>query len=115
MTTIIHQPEYIGKVYDLTVETDHSFFANGIAVHNCTSVIRVKGRPPLNIQSGEDWFNSLPPERQAQQRSFADSPGKFAAYSTGKVTLRDFVHPYSDPVFNEMIREASLTDALKPK
>lgn len=81
----------------------------------CTSVMRVKGRPPLPIVPGITWFASLSPERQAQQRSFVDSPGKFAAYSTGKVTLRDFVHPYSDPVFNEMIREASLTDALKPK
>jgi len=81
----------------------------------CTSVVRVKGRPPLPIVPGEDWFQSLPPDRQAQQRSFVDSPGKFAAYNAGKVTLRDFVHPYNDPVFNEMIREASLTDALKPK
>lgn len=79
----------------------------------CTSVIRVKGRPPLNIVPGIKWFASLPPERQAQQRSFVDSPGKFAAYSTGKVNLRDFIHPYTDPVFNEMVREASLTDALK--
>jgi hypothetical protein len=79
----------------------------------CTSVVRVKGRPPLPIVPGITWFASLPPERQAQQRSFVDSPGKFAAYSTGKVNLRDFIHPYTDPVFNEMVREASLTDALK--
>lgn len=79
----------------------------------CTSVIRVKGRPALNITPGADWFASLPPDRQAQQRSFKDSPGKFAAYTSGKVTLRDFVHPYTDPVFNDMVREASLTDALK--
>jgi Hint domain-containing protein len=135
-------------VYNLEVEEDHTYIANGIVVHNClsciaqhgdviwdsetdadspvprvndhqsgrcTSVVRVKGRPPLPIQSGEDWFNSLSPERQAQQRSFVDSPGKFSAYSTGKVTLRDFIHPYTDPVFNDMVREASLTDALKPK
>jgi len=81
----------------------------------CTSVVRVKGRPPLPIQSGADWFASLSPERQRQQASFADSPGKFDAYTSGKVTLRDFVHTYTDPVFNEMVREASLTDALKPK
>lgn len=81
----------------------------------CTSVMRVKGRPPLPIQPGAEWFASLSPERQAQQRSFADSPGKFAAYSTGKVQLRDFIHPYTDPVFNEMVREASLSAVLKPK
>ena len=28
-------PGYVGIVWDLTVEEDHSFIANGIAVHNC--------------------------------------------------------------------------------
>lgn len=78
----------------------------------CTSVMRVKGRPPLNIQSGEEWFASLPPERQAQQASFAASPGKLQAYRDGRVGLRDFVHPYNDRAFGPMVRESSLSAAL---
>lgn len=78
----------------------------------CTSVMRVKGRSPLAIQPGEDWFASLPPDRQAQQASFAASPGKFEAYRSGRLQLRDFVQPYSDPVFGPMLREASLAGAL---
>ncbi|MDU1011463.1 MULTISPECIES: hypothetical protein [Parabacteroides] len=27
------------KVYDITVEDRHEFFANGILVHNCTDVL----------------------------------------------------------------------------
>lgn len=78
----------------------------------CTSVMIVKGRPH-NIQSGEDWFNSLSPERQQQQNSFANSPGKFEAFQSGKATLRDFVHRYNDPTFGAMRREASLAAALR--
>lgn len=80
----------------------------------CTCVVQVKGRT-LNIQSGKDWFDSLPPERQQQQAAFAASPAKYEAFTAGKVTLVDFVHKYNDPVFGDMLREASLTDALKGK
>lgn len=77
----------------------------------CTSVMIVKGRA-RTIQSGEEWFASLPEERQRQQASFIQSPGKYEAWKAGRVRLRDFVEPYEDRVFGEMIREASLTAAL---
>ncbi len=80
----------------------------------CGSVIIVIGFP-RTIQSGADWFASLPPERQAQQTSFARSPGKLEAYREGRVVLRDFIHTYQDDTFGRMLRESSLTDALKPK
>lgn len=77
----------------------------------CTSVVIVKGLP-RTIQSGADWFASLPPERQAQQNSFARSPGKLEAFTAGRVTLRDFIQSYNDDVFGPMLREASLSGAL---
>lgn len=80
----------------------------------CSSFIVVKGMP-RTIQTGADWFASLPPERQAQQASFARSPGKLDAYLAGRVTLRDFIHEYKDDTFGRMLRESSLIDALKPK
>lgn len=79
-----------------------------------TSVVEVIGRK-LNIVSGSTWFAALPPERQQQQASFANSPETWAAFKAGKVTLADFAQPYSDPTFGDMTREASLTDALKGK
>lgn len=83
--------------------------------HNgrCTSVIVVKGRP-VSITTGPEWFASLPPDRQAQQASFARSPGKFAAYQSGQVALSDFVTPYTDPAFGPMLREAGLGQ-VQPK
>ncbi|MBZ0294509.1 MAG: phage head morphogenesis protein [Anaerolineae bacterium] len=80
----------------------------------CTSVMIVKGRPH-NIQTGPEWFDNLPPERQRQQASFAKSPGKYDAYTSGQVRLADFVHPYRDPAFGPMLREASLSGALNTR
>jgi hypothetical protein len=77
----------------------------------CTSAIIVKGFP-RTVQSGQDWWDSLPPERQAQQVSLARSPGKLEALNNGSATLRDFVHPYTDDTFGPMLREASLATAL---
>lgn len=77
----------------------------------CTSVIIVKNRP-VSVTPGSDWFASLPESRQRQQRSFANSPAKFDAFQQGRVTLRDFIQPYQDPTFGQMLREASLKGAL---
>lgn len=77
----------------------------------CNSIILVKGRL-RTIQSGQTWWDSLSPERQAQQASLANSPGKLDALQSNQVALRDFVQPYQDPTFGPMLREASLTAAL---
>lgn len=81
--------------------------------HNgrCTSVVKVRGRE-LTVQTGEDWFNSLPIERQREQSGFATTPAKFRAFQDGAVRLNDFVQPYKDDVFGDMVREASLKGVL---
>ena len=38
----IEKKQYIGKVYDLTVENDHSYNINGIIVHNSLCTTRIK-------------------------------------------------------------------------
>jgi hypothetical protein len=58
-------------------------------------------------QTGEEWFASLPPERQAQQASFVKSPAKLRAYKDG-VKLSEFVGDYEDDVFGHQIIEKSL-------
>jgi hypothetical protein len=69
----------------------------------CTSIAVVTGRP-RSVQTGEQWFNSLPESRKL---SIA-GPGALEAINSGKAQLRDFVQDYTDPVFGQMVREASL-------
>lgn len=69
----------------------------------CTALDEVVGFP-ITIQSGEDWFNGLPEDRQLG----IAGPGKLEVLRSGRATLRDFVHEYEDPVFGRMLREGSL-------
>ena len=62
-------------------------------------------------QNGEDWFNSLPHERQAAQASMKNSPAKLRAFRDG-VPLSDFVGEHQDDVFGTMTIEKSLINAL---
>ncbi|MEQ9027558.1 MAG: phage minor head protein [Aggregatilineales bacterium] len=77
--------------------------------HNgrCTSIAVVRGRP-REVQTGEDWFNAQPEARRVQIAGRAN----FEAMQAGRVQLRDFAQTYDDPVFGEMIREASLKGIL---
>jgi len=77
--------------------------------HNgrCTSVMRVVGRP-VSVQSGADWFAGL---SRADRVALAGD-ANLSALDAGAVSLRDFVHDYTDPVFGEMQREASLRGIL---
>jgi GMP reductase len=48
---IEYHPEYDGKVYDLTVEDDHSYNIEGVVVHNSVCTTRIKtgvGYPQLS-------------------------------------------------------------------
>lgn len=77
----------------------------------CTALAQVRGFNRA-VPAGVTWFESLPPERQAEQRAFANSPGAYAAYQDGVVTLRDFVGQRTDPLFGEMVYQQSLLGVL---
>lgn len=77
----------------------------------CTVIAQVRGMN-RDVQSGADWFNGLPPERQQQQYSFISTPAKYQAFRQGAVTLDDFVAEATDPLFGEMVFEASLKGIL---
>lgn len=59
------------------------------------------------FQTGEQWFNSLPLERQRQQMSFLKSPGKWNAFQSG-TPLSSFIGEYNDSVFGRQVVENSL-------
>jgi hypothetical protein len=77
--------------------------------HNgrCTSVAVVRGRDFV-VPSGQVWFNSLSEQEQIE----IAGPANYAAMQAGAVTLADFVQPYFDPVFGQMLRERSLSGIL---
>lgn len=107
MGIIIHQPRYVGKVYDLEIEADHSFFAGGIAVHNCSPLPIVRGtRWVESVQRGPDWFAAQSPAFQRQ----AMGPGMFQAYRRGEVDVADLSRAYTDGVYGEMLRAATLKE-----
>jgi len=63
------------------------------------------------FQTGEDWFASLSPERQAQQAAFQNSPAMLAAFNSG-VPLSAFVGEHQDDVFGRMVVQQSLAGAI---
>lgn len=123
------------EVYNLEVETDHSYVANGIVVHNCmacvvlhgtripvgqrvddhnqgrcTSVTPIRGRT-INVRSGIDWFEAL---SETRQRSQMHNDAMYEAWQTGAVRLSEIPRRRVDPVFGGQVIEASLAGLLGP-
>lgn len=73
----------------------------------CNSVVRVTGRQ-VNVVSGRDWFDRLPEDRKLT----IAGPAKLEALNAGAIGWGDFSQRYEDPVYGEMLREASLSGIL---
>lgn len=74
----------------------------------CTSIPIVKGRS-RDIQTGPEWFESLPEERQLK----IAGPGKLEALKSGKIKWENMATSYSDPAYGRMIKEAALKDLIE--
>lgn len=122
------------EVYNLEVETDHTYVANGLLVHNCMSCVSQHGsihsvNETLNdhhqgrcapvpvvkgttwaqgVEAGRDWYGRLP---EAVQRRMAGNL-MFVALRDGAVQWDDLSRPYKDDVFGEMLREASVVELV---
>jgi hypothetical protein len=77
---------FSGHVYNLQTMGDW-YLANGIVVHNCTSVPVVRNMPRTRWLSGEDWFRTQDPEVQA---SILGS-GRLEAWLEGRFDFGDLV------------------------
>lgn len=73
----------------------------------CTAISIVKGYP-RSIPSGEDWFNQ---QDEAEQRKMMGHDA-YDLWRQGRFDLRDFVQPYDDDVFGQMVRQKSLKNIL---
>ena len=58
-----------------------------------------------SVERGEKWFRNL---TEPQQRGIMRNNGAYDEWKSGKIAIKDFVQDYKDPVFGDMIRQASL-------
>ena len=122
-------------VYNLEVEDDHSYIANGIVVHNCESCIAMhgtfhtvdetlddhfQGRCQMLPQTiltrentiaegaGEAWFKGLPESQQQQIMG----PGKWQAWKEDKFDFSQLSKQVDNDVFGTMRTASSLKDLI---
>ena len=96
-----------GSVHGLDeVLNDHH---NGrcVAIPNVPMASKIGITPP-NVERGEQWFRALP---KAKQRQYM-GPAMHDAFSKNAFSFDDLSKPYDDPIYGEMVREASLQDLL---
>lgn len=66
------------------------------------------GIPMPEPQPGEEWFNEQPRRTQVELMG----PAMYDAWRARKFAFGDLSQPYQDPVYGEMLREASLVGLL---
>jgi hypothetical protein len=107
--TAIAQVDYDGPVYNLQVDEDESYIANGIVVHNCTAIPVVPlaqrmGIPEPDLGDAETWLQG---RTEAEQRAQL-GPGVWGEWRAGRVRLGDLTTTYVDPVYGTMRRAPTL-------
>jgi len=70
----------------------------------CFSITILRGRKAPDVQTGEEWFEN---RTEAQQRAQMGDAA-YEAWIEGAIALNDFPHHETDPLFGEVITEASL-------
>lgn len=86
-----------GREYSLTVPlNDHH---NG----RCAQLPILRDFP-VNIQSGQDWFNNLPASEQQRRMG----PAMYQAYRNGEFQFQELSKVYENDVYGEMLQQNSL-------
>ena len=96
-------------VYNLQVEGDESYVANGIVVHNCSQIPIVPiaarlGIPEPDMGNAEQWLRAQP---ESVQREMLGK-GVYEGYKAGKWKLSDLTTTYEDSVYGTMRRPPTL-------
>lgn len=117
----IYEIEIDTDVFDLSVQGDHSYQAEGIIVHNCTMVPVLKNFKPLNFQTGEQWFKSLPVNPTGKKvKGFPEpsqkeimGPGKHQAWKAGKFDFDQLATLKRHKIWGDSVQPTSLKVLLK--
>lgn len=100
-----------GSIHPLTESLNDHYMGRCVSVPNTVSY-RDLGfdvdAPAQEIESGAAWFNTQPESVQREMMG----PAKYDAWKAGLVGLDDMVATSSDPVYGDMIGEASLVGIL---
>lgn len=112
--------QYTGFVYDLQVDEDQSYIANGVIVHNCAILPITKSYKDLGInapepdfsrEKGEDWFRR---QGDAVQQDMM-GVGKWNAWKDGLFDLKDLPHQIKSDVWGNSWVPAPLWSLLGAK
>lgn len=118
-------------VYDVEVEDAHTYFANGVLVHNCPACLFADGRiyrldegfdehpqgrctlipvlsgvPPAQFENGQQWFRSQPTATQRQMLG----KGRFEAWQDGRASLDDLVSRDWNDTWGGALRTTNVRD-----
>jgi hypothetical protein len=79
----------------------------------CTQIPIIKdyqkfGLEPLQIETGENWFNQLPNSQKIERMGEA----RYRAFLAGEFRFSELSQPYQNDIYGEMIKEASLVGLL---
>jgi hypothetical protein len=97
-----------GSIHPVTESLNDHHNGRCVAIPNVRQAAAF-GLPQPEIEPGEQWFKRQPEAFQRERMG----PGRFDAWKAGKFDFRDLSVPYNDPVYGEMLREATLKGLLK--
>lgn len=92
-----------GSIHQLTETLNDHQNGRCVQIPNLVSPEKF-GLSNPEIPSGESWFESQSPARQLSMMG----PGKYDAWQKGLFNFNDLSQPYVDPVYGDMVTEATL-------
>lgn len=140
--SIAHKDAHVQPVYDIEVEDDHSFVANGLVVHNCMACVAMHGSEhgldetlddhvngrcvaapitvnPRDIGIDIDWEQEKPETGEAwfNRQSEADQrammgPGKYEAWTNGEIEIPQLAKEVQDARWGRSIVEMPLKELI---
>jgi hypothetical protein len=96
-----------GTVYPLTETLNDHHNGRCVAIPNVKMASKLGISLP-DVPSGESWFRSLPEGTQAKYMG----PAMHAAFKADEFEFADLSQNYTDPIYGDMARQASLKDLL---
>jgi SPP1 gp7 family putative phage head morphogenesis protein len=86
--------QFAGAVYNMSTAPEW-YFADGIVVHNCTSIPIVPGAENIQMEPAYSWFDRQSTETQRAMMG----PTRFDLYHRGEIGWKDLGHRVQNPTW----------------